>query len=296
MDSQESKDNNPSENQEHEAPEVEYSDDVYASASKSMTDYSHFMPNLKPKRKWPRVVGWTLLGLVVAAGLAGGGYWVAKHVSPAKPAKSSSSTSQQSTTATTQTKGQSSTTQPKQNTTQYDSTNFGLSFSYPNGWTVADKGNGKLTATSPALQLTDADGQAQSGQVVMLIQNKAGADLSMFSKGNAVAVLQSQKITYTKPTGTQRAQTYLSFLQYATTTTHGALDGVYVTGNYGYKYAQQIPESDVDKIDPLIRVIFVQCADTKCTKTSPLSVSSDMWKNSSFSDPIESMLKSLAIQ
>jgi hypothetical protein len=295
----------PADTGERAVPEadVQYTDDAYAAASKSMDDYSDYMPQLKPKRKWPKIVGWTLLGLILAAGLGIGGYWAAKHKLAEQPAKStakqsfqsSASSSQKNAGQTSANTNQAASSSP---TKQYNSSNFKLSFSYPDGWTVADTGNGKLTATSPAMQLTAADGSSKTGEVIMSIQSQNSADMSMFKQGDAASVLSSQKVAYANPTSTQRAQTYLSFLQYAATTTHGALDGIYITGDYGYQKEQSIPESDINKIDPLIRVTFVSCATAgaKCTKTSPLSVSSDMWKTAGFSGPIENMLKSLAIQ
>jgi hypothetical protein len=267
-------------------------EDDFAAASRAVTDYSQFTPQLKPKKKWPRVLGWTLLVLVVIAALGAGGYWLASHKSAPKQNQSSS---QKNNSSNNQAQNQN---RAVATTEQYQSTNFNLSFNHPQDWAVADTGNGKLTVTSPTMQLTDASGQSQAGQVVMSIQNKDSADLSMFKQGNAIAVLDSQKIAYTKPTSTQRADTYVSFLQYAATTTHGALDGVYITGDAGYQKGQYIPESDITKVDPLIRVTFVKCANASCSgTTTPLSISSSMWTDpTSFSGSVENILKSLAIQ
>jgi hypothetical protein len=258
--------------------------DDFEAASQATVDYSQFTPQLKQRKNWPRIVGWTFLALIILGGLGAGGWWYVNRKPSPKPAQNNQQqTQQQSNTTAASTK-------------HYDSTDLGLGFDYPENWTVADD-NGKLTVTSPAMQLTDADGQTQTGQAVMTIQSANAADFSMFQKGPAVAVLASEKVAYTKPTSTQRADTYISFLQYAATTAHGALDGVYVTGDYGYKYADGITEADITKVDPDIRVTFVKCANAACTGTlTSLSISSDMWSNKSFSSPIEDMLKSLAIQ
>jgi len=257
----------------------------YRAASESMPDYSQFTPQLRPKKKWPRVAGWILLALVVLGGLGAGGWWLAHHKAAPKPtqqqAKNSSQTSSQMSTSTK----------------PYTSNDLGLNFNYPENWTVVDNGDGKLTATSPPMQLTDADGQTQTGQVVMTIQNEDAADFSMFKQGSAVAVLASQKIAYANPTSTQRADTYVSFLQYAATSTHSALDGVFITGNSGYQKDQAIPETDITKVDPDIRVTFTKCANSACTGTpTPLSISSEMWAGTGFSAPILHMLESLQIQ
>lgn len=252
-------------------------------ASKATADYSHLMPQLKPKKKWPRVVGWILLALIVLGGL-GGAYWFVNR--PAAKPKPAAVQQKSSSKKPAQTVG----------TQQYNSANLNLTLSYPNGWTVADTGDGRLTVTSTPMQLTDADGQTQTGQEILYIAKQASADLSAFAHGNAEAVLASQLVSYAQPTPTQQANAYISFLQYSTTTTKGGLDGIYVTGNFGYAYAQQVPESDITKIDPLIRVTFTKCAETKCgATTTPLTISSDMWKSASFSAPILAMFKSLQL-
>lgn len=260
--------------------------DDYASASQATVDYSHFTPQLKPKKLWPRIVGWTLLVVVVIAGIGGGVYWVEHHKS--QTPKASQTT--QHTNSQNQAKISSA-------TKQYNSSNFNLAFNYPTDWNVVDGGNGKLTVTSLAMQLEDANGQSVSGQVVVTIQKESSMDFSMFKDGNAVAVLTSQRVAYANPTPTQRANTYISFLQYAATTVHGALDGVYVTGDFGYQKDQAIPQGDITKIDPVITVTFKQCANTQCTGTvKPLSVQSTMWDNTNFSGPILKMIESLTIQ
>ena len=259
--------------------------DDFEAASESTVDLDQFMPQLKKKHKSLRILAWVIIVLLVLAA-AGGGYYVIGHKSPAK---ASSNSKQQSS----QSKNQAAITA---STTQYSSSNFNLSFNYPQGWNVSDTGNGKLTVTSPTMHLTAASGQSQSGQVVMTIQNESSANFGMFSQGNAVAVLNSQHVNYSNPTQTQRASTYVSFLQYATTTIHGGLDGVYVTGDSGYQQGQSIPEVDITKVDPVITVTFNQCGDTTCASPKALTIDSSMWNNSSFSGPILKMIESLAIQ
>jgi len=260
--------------------------DDFEAASESTVDLDQFMPQLKKRHTALRVITWVMVILVVLAAAGAGGYYVLKHKSPAQAA---SNANQQSSSS----KHQAAIT-PQ--TTQYASTNFNLSFNYPQGWNVSDTGNGKLTVTSPTMQLTAANGQSQSGQVVMTIQNENAANFGMFAQGNAVAVLTSQHVNYSNPTQTQRASTYVSFLQYATTTTHGGLDGVYVTGDSGYQQGQAIPEVDITKVDPVITVTFNQCNDTTCASPKALTIDSSMWNNSSFSGPILKMIESLAIQ
>lgn len=246
--------------------------------SKTQTEYVG--PNYwkESKRSWTKYL-WIIIVLIILGGL----YWVWQHPKTSK----SSNTAQPAKT-------QASTSQSSIVTNNYSS-NFALNFDYPKGWFVTDSGNGVLTVTSTTMQLANAAGQNVNGQVVMTIANK-GQNLSVFDKGNAVAVLDSQKISYTKPTPSQRANTYLSFLQYASTTQSGALDGVYVTGDFGYQKGQDVPKTDIANIDPLVSVTFKQCATLDCPAgtTKALSISSSSWSNSTFSAPILKMLRSLS--
>ena len=261
-------------------------DDLEAAAAETNVDIKQFMPQLKPKRTWLRVLGWIVFALIILGAVGGGAYYYIHHKKVTAPGVSSSQ--QQHSTQQSA---------PKVQTKQYTSSNFNLSFNYPQDWVVSDTGNGKLTVTSPMMQLTDAGGQSQKGIVVMTIQNENAADFSMFKSGSAVAVLNSQKVAYTNPTQTQRANTYISFLQYATTTAHGGLDSINVTGDLGYQKDQTIPETDIQKVDPVITVTFLQCASDACAGTpKTMTISSDMWSDTSFSAPITTMIESLSLQ
>jgi hypothetical protein len=265
---------------EHKSASEQEADDL-ETASHSTAYYAQFTPLKKPKKKWPRVVGWSVLAILVVAGLGAGGWRLMQQ----KPSAKVNQTVRQTTKSTAT------------DTKAYTSNNLNLGFNYPKTWAVVDSGNGKLTVISPAMKLTDASGQTQTGQVVMTIQNENSADFSAFKTGSAVAVLDSIKLAYAKPASTQRANTYISFLQYADTTIRGALDSVYVTGNAGYRKDQAIPESDITKIDPFVAVSFVKCGNAGCSgATTPMSIASTMWSNTSFAAPIENMMMSLTIQ
>lgn len=183
-----------------------------------------------------------------------------------------------------------------QSTTHYDSPNFNLSFDYPSTWKVKDEGGGELTVTSPPMSMTDSLNQSTTGKIVMTIRSKA-RPLTEFGDGNAIAIRQSDKITYTKPTSTQRHNTYISFVNYANGTDATGMDGVYVTGDYGYKANQDVLKTDFAKVDPRISITFQECNTAKCAgKTTPLTINASSWDNSDFSDPLLAMLESLAIE
>jgi cytoskeletal protein RodZ len=182
---------------------------------------------------------------------------------------------------------------PVKATKTYSSTTFNLSIMYPDGWVPAE-GDNKLTITSPATSFANASGKTITGQIIVSL-NAKGQNLTPFDSGNATAVLDSEKLTYTQPTSVQRAQTYLSFAQYPTTTATGAIDALYVTGDYGYQKGQAIPKVDMANLDPLISVNFLSCSDAKCTKTAPVPIAASNWTNKVFSTPITSTLESLAV-
>jgi cytoskeletal protein RodZ len=220
--------------------------------------------------------------LLLAAGAI---YWFMIRAQPAKsPAKKTTGSSQNDS---------STTSLP---TTHYDSSNFSLGFNYPKGWKLSDEaGSGKLTVTSTSMQLKAANGQNVTGQAVLLMRDTT-QPLNEFAKGNATAVADSQKISYTKPTQTQRADTYISFINYASSAATG-LDGIYITGDAGYQKEQAIPSIDIAKIQPVIDVTFLKCNNSKCSGTgTPITLNSSAWNSTSFSKPIKTMLQSLAVQ
>jgi hypothetical protein len=225
---------------------------------------------------------WIAIALIILL-LAAAAYWLLLKPKPVKaPIKTSSSNAARST---------STTNTVATNTAHYDSSNFNLGFDYPKGWKISDiAGSGKLTVTSPNTQFKDSDGQSVTGQIIMTIRDKT-QKLTEFDKGNAAAILDSEKIAYTKPSQTQRGNTYISFLNYASSTGSNAagIDGIYITGDAGYQKDQAIPLADISKIDPVINVTFLKDA-------KQVTIDSSNWSNGSFSKPLKSMLQSLAIQ
>jgi hypothetical protein len=246
----------------------------------------------KPKKKkggkkWLAV----LLVLLLLGGLAGGGYWYTTRKVATPVTKTATGTSQQPGQ-------QAAPVTPQQPVTaslkDYQSTNFSVSLKYPSDWTVSDT-KPKLTITSTKQTFTNAAGKQVSGQVVVMIRPKQ-ASLPEFKAGPAAAVLDSKKVNYTQPAAGQRGSTYLSYLQYASTTTKGALDAIYVTGNSGYTKAQTVPQADVVRVDPLIDVYFAECPNDTCAATdAATSVESAAWSASELNKTVEAILTSLAI-
>ena len=177
-------------------------------------------------------------------------------------------------------------------TTSYTTTNYNASFNYPSTWTVSDSGNAPLTVTSPVLQLKNANGSNVLGQIVLSLSSKGTLPQQFGTQ--AVAVITSQKISYTQPSPNQAAQSYISFVQYSTTVARGGLDAIYLSGNFGYQQDQTIPASDLSTVDPLTYISFYSCANAQCPLTSrqPLTIDSAVWSDSTFSAPLLLMLKS----
>jgi cytoskeletal protein RodZ len=245
----------------------------------------------KPKRKhrFLRSVmhffGWILLIVVLTAGGGyAGWYFLLKPNEAAKP----STTSQQAAAAAPEA------SDANVGTKHYESPNFSLALDYPQDWIVTDSTT-RLTIASPVKQLKSGSTTVPNAQTTLTIQAKQ-ASLPAFKNGNATAIRESEKIAYAKPSSTQRANSYLSFLAYAGSATTG-LDGVYVTGDNGYQVGQAIPQVDIAKADPSITVTFASCTDSKCSGGGkPLTLSQTLWDDNAFSKPIKTMLQSLVVQ
>ncbi len=230
--------------------------------------------------------------VLLAVAVLGGNLYLHKHH------KSSSSSTPAPTKQQTSTPSTSPATQPTPNipSTSYTSVNFSTTFNYPSSWTIVDSGSAPLSVTSPTMQLKAANGSSVLGQVVLTLANK-GTMPSAFGT-QSVAVMTSQKITFTQPSTTQAAASYISFIQYPSTVTPGGMDAIYLSGNYGYQKDQTIPASDLASVDPLVYVSFYSCASSQCPVTSrqPLTLASTDWNDNSFSAPILIMLDSFTFE
>jgi hypothetical protein len=173
----------------------------------------------------------------------------------------------------------------------YTSQFFGLSLRYPTTWAVKDSGQGLLQLTSPLTNLTAADGKSVKGQIVFTA-SKPGTLPAGLTAGTNLAVLDSTVAVYTSPTSDQSGQTYLSFVQYSTTSIKGGLDGVYVTGNYGYQKDQVVPTSDISNVSPLIYISFNQCKNKQCTTFTPLTIASSSWTGTPLGQIINNLIES----
>lgn len=247
------------------------------------------VPQKHPKKRL-LVISLTIIVLVVAIGF--GGHWLLSGGHKSTPTYKAPAQTV-ANTAKSPSGGKATSTA---GTNSYTAADFNLSFNYPDGWTVFNNGSGPMTVTSPTMLLTSATGQKVNGLVTMTIQQQ-GQLPAAFSAGTALAVLNSQLIPYKNPSSAQTSQTYLSFVQYSSTTTKGGLDAIYVTGNYGYQKDGIIPSSNIASINPLVTISFTKCGNTKCTASlTSLTIASTAWSNKTFQTPIKNMLASLDFQ
>lgn len=246
----------------------------------------------KPQRPWPKIIAIIILLSLIAGGTL---YWfVLRSPEP-------SDTSQQKAASSQQQAAEKAKESEKITTKHYDSTAFNLGFDYPEDWKINNEAS-KLLVTSPAMKLKTPEGTA-SGQVVLAIQPKQ-TSLPAFKNGNAIATIPSEKITYLKPSPTQRAQTYLTPLTYASPaadTPSAGIDGIYITGDFGYQKGQVAPQVDIVRVDPLISFSFAKCNDQACPASqsvaTPLTVAENSWNDKApYVRAIKTILTSLTIQ
>jgi cytoskeletal protein RodZ len=250
-----------------------------------MEQYDEDKPK-KKKHRFLHFLGWLLL-IAVLTGSIGGAAWYFFLRNEPKETAQNTQPAQAATDDTAKT--------AEEPTEVYNATAFNMQFNYPTDWKVTAGPNNTIVTTSPPTQLKLANGKTQTGQIVMTVQHKQ-TSLPEFTKGNALAVRESEKMDYGKPSQAQRASTYLSFLNYSQSTSKG-IDGVYITGDFGYVKDQYIPQGDILKADPLITVTFRACKDSACTSVGDLAtLATSTWDDKSFVKPIMTMLESIVVQ
>ena len=252
----------------------ELSENLPAAAEPSTADYEKFAQPEKPIRNWNKIVSIIII-ILVLAGAGAGGAWYLKNHKTTKPA------------VVTQA-AQTAPAKVAAITKSYTSPNLYLTFSYPADWTIVDTGGGAMTASSPTMQLKGVNGQSSAGKIIMTIRTSSST-LAGFNAGNTTAVLASQKITYSKPTQTQRADTYVTFISYASTAGSNGLDAIYVSGNNGYTLGQAVPQADLIQVSPIVSLTFA------ASSGKALTIAASNWQDSAFSGPLLAMLKSLSI-
>lgn len=180
---------------------------------------------------------------------------------------------------------------PSSPTASYTSKYFGVTLSYPKAWSLSDSRQGTLNIVSPLTKLVADTGEQVSGKITMSIL-KQGSLPAALTAGNDLAVLDSNIISYANPSSDQSGQTYVSYVQYSSTSVVGGLNAVYVTGNYGYQKDGVIPTSDINNMNPLVIVSFNECTSKLCDKFTPLTIKSSSWSGTSLGQIITNIIES----
>lgn len=179
-------------------------------------------------------------------------------------------------------------------TKKYTSTELRLSLEYPANWKVKDDVQGLVTFTSPVVKIKENNGGEVDAKIVLGLV-AAGSDVPGYENSNsATAVMDSEKITYANPSQNQRKQTYLSFAGFGS----NGLDAIYVTGDFGYQKNQNIPKTDVQKIEPIIYVRFYLCNDNACEGEAggPLSIDPAEWQTNQYVGLAKKTIESLRVE
>jgi hypothetical protein len=267
----------------HAKPDHPDAEDDYEAAAKAVDDkridYNQYMPKLRSEHPALKRMAKTLTLVIVIVGCGIGAYVFGTHIA-----------TQQTTSHKTKTATTTNTVAPPTKT--YTSTYQSLSFVYPSTWQVAET-QSTITATSPNVKLTSFNRKTVTGHVIFRIR-QPDVSLPEFSAGSATAILSSQIMTYAAPASDQQATAYVSFLNYANSKGTG-IDGIYITGNIGYQAGQVAPESDIEQVDPVISFTFTECANSRCTATTPLTIASSSWSDASFSKPLLAIFASLNV-
>lgn len=184
-------------------------------------------------------------------------------------------------------------------TKSYTSPNFYLTFSYPADWTVKDNSSAELDVTSPPIRYKNLAGRSLTGIIELRVRNQQQklSEYSGVSNKDPTAASESQKISYAKPTSNQRANTYLTFVHTAGSTTNpNGLSEVFITGDFGYQKGQAVPVADIQKLNPIISLSFLECGN-QCSGTAgvPIDISLSTWQDANFSGPLLKMFESFSI-
>jgi hypothetical protein len=179
----------------------------------------------KPRRslKKPLII---LVVVLVIAAIGYGGYklFFGSNTTPPQTNQApQQNTSQQATNKLTTGDVPKST-----DTKEYKSETLGFTLTYPTTWTVSTTTDNGVRVTSPDFKFRTVEGKAVSGNFRLYIRTQARESDSKYI-GRGVAIIPSEKLTYTKPTSTQRKDTLVSSFGLDTTNNFAFL---LVAGNF----------------------------------------------------------------
>jgi len=264
---------------EDESPPSEEQD--YQEAARSTAEYADYEKPQKQRNPIWKKLGIIVAVLILVAGLAAGGYFLYKNRKSTDKSAENEQTAQNAAPA-----AETITTETK----HYESVNFKLTFDYPGNWTASEDNPVLIDVLSPGIKLKDVDGKDVTGQIYLRIRSHDKPVL----EADATSLRDSEKIAYSTPSQSQRASTYISFLRYSGNTE--SLNAIYITGDLGYEKDQNIPEVDIQKVDPIISIDFYLCPNSGCEGVSGVyGISEEVWNDEDISVPLTNMLESFVI-
>lgn len=134
------------------------------------------------------------------------------------------------------------------NSESFTSSPYRITFQYPKTWTVTENNDNSLLIQSEDFNYKTVSGQSKNGNFRVYVRKGASqADSDVIAKG--VAMQNSQKLTYTKPTPAQRTETNLSLFGKDDVNNFAFL---LITGNYDLKKGDTLGPNFGKEIDTII--------------------------------------------
>lgn len=135
-----------------------------------------------------------------------------------------------------------------QNTETFTSSPYRITLQYPKTWTVTENNDNSLLIQSQSFTYKTASGDSQQGNFRVYVRKGAQqADSDIIAKG--VAMQDSQKLTYTKPTPAQRAETNLSLFGLDSEDNFAFL---LITGNFSLKKGDTLGPNFGKEIETIV--------------------------------------------
>jgi len=290
-------------------PNHQQNDDVFHGLSNDpLVDAGYGPVSHVPRPKKPQhLLRNLLIGLgavVVIAGAVFGGMALANKHKNSKPvAQQAQSSAGQSTSTSTDSASTSTSTPatPAANSKSYTSneTALGVTFSYPESWTVSPAsttatGKSAITVTSPIASFTDASGASVKGRAVVTMR-PSRAGIAELNSGSPAAAQNSVQIGYTNPAAGQHKYPYITFLHFTTgQKATGAFEEVMITGVTTFASGNSVSSSSLAGLDPVISVAFTSCTGDACP--TPLSINNTGWNNNALAQEALNIFQSIQIK
>lgn len=174
----------------------------------------------------------------------------------------------------------------------YNSTGFGLSITLPAGWNVQSDDFNGIIIDSPLVELKNPDNTKQQYKVILTMA-LTGVVPASVSVHNPTAVIDSSKITFTNPSASQKAQSYLSFIRYSNESNQDSVNALFLTGNSDYQKNDTILSASLKRLNPTVFYSFVKCPSGNCSSSSS-AINISNWSDKDFRNTLTKILCSIS--